>query len=332
MFSGFGTLGAVHSDYSQAEFIGNVIQPSGPGYSGSWSATPDSDLGGQANLTLTEALSGVVQVLSRDDADGNFKPEVEWANLKYAFTPDFAVRIGRVVLPTYQHSDIQNVGYVLPWVRLPIEISYTDTSEHSDGLDLLYRVKTGPFTHDLEAQLGSTLEDLPGSAFTSDRADIVALSDTVQHGDTSIHLAYQNYAHTGYPSARLQIGSAGVTYDPGAWFVTGDSAYTHDAFFGDFFAWYVSACVRLGRFAPYLIYSTTRATSAGTSGLQSLGDERTAAVGVRWDFARNFDFKLQMQQVLIDTLDDPASFANLRPGVRVGDRADIVSLALDFVF
>ena len=79
-FSGFGTLGLVHSDYSHADFIGNVVQPRGAGYSSSWSPTPDSDLGGQANFTLTDALSAVVQVLSRDDANGNFKPDVEWVS------------------------------------------------------------------------------------------------------------------------------------------------------------------------------------------------------------------------------------------------------------
>jgi hypothetical protein len=54
--------------------------------------------------------------------------------------------------------------------------------------------------------------------------------------------------------------------------------------------------------------------------------------GVRWDFAKNLDFKLQLQQVTIDTLDDPASFAKVQPGARVGDKANVVSLALDFVF
>src|ERR1700727_1925645 len=65
-FSEFGTLGAVHSDYGQADFVGNVVQLRGAGYSRSWSVTPDSDLGVQANLTLTDKLSGVVQVLLRD--------------------------------------------------------------------------------------------------------------------------------------------------------------------------------------------------------------------------------------------------------------------------
>ena len=63
-----------------------------------------------------------------------------------------------------------------------------------------------------------------------------------------------------------------------------------------------------------------------------LGEERTVSAGVRWDFVRNLDFKLQLQQVTILSLDDPASFANIQPGARVGDKANVLSLALDFVF
>jgi hypothetical protein len=330
-FSGFGTLGLVHSDYSHADFIGNVVQPRGAGYSSSWSPTPDSDLGGQANFTLTDALSAVVQVLSRDDANGNFKPDVEWANLKYQFTSDFAVTLGRILLPTYERSDIQNVGYSLPWVRIPVEINYTNTAEHSDGLEVLYRVQTGAVTQNLQAQWGRTTEDLPGSAFTSSRANVV-FGDTLQYGDTSMHLMYQTYDTSGFPPVQMRLVGAGLTYDSGAWFVTGDSSYTQDRYFGDFFAWYVSGGVRFGHFTPYTIYSTTRSQSTGTSGLRSLGDERTVAAGVRWDFAKNLDTKLQVQQVTIDSLDDPASLANLQPGARVGDKANVLSLVLDFVF
>lgn len=159
----------------------------------------------------------------------------------------------------------------------------------------------------------------------------MVFGDTLQHGDTSVRLVYQRYSHTGFPTARLQIVNAGFTYDPGAWFVTGDSSYTKDAFFGDFFAWYASGCVRLGRFAPYIIYATTRASDIGTSGVRALGNERTVAAGVRWDFARNLDLKLQVQQVTIETLNHPASFDDLQPQARVGDKANVLSLALDFV-
>jgi hypothetical protein len=331
-FSGFGTLGVVHSDYNDADFIGNVIQPHGAGYSSSWSPTPDSDLGGQANITLTDALGGVVQVLSRDDANGNFKPDVEWASLKYDITSDFGVRVGRMLLPTFQRSDVQNVGYALPWVRVPLEINYADSASHSDGIDVLYRVQTGAVTQNLQALWGRTTEDLPGIAFTSTPANVGVFSDTLQCGDTSVQLVYENYNHSGFPPVRVRLVGAGLTYDPGTWFVTGDGNYTQDAYFGDFVAWYVSGGVRLGRFTPYTLYSTIRAPNAGTSGLKSLGDERTVAGGVRWDFAKNLDTKIQFEQVTIETVDDPAAFANDQPAARVGDKANVLSLTLDFVF
>jgi hypothetical protein len=330
-FSGFGTLGVVHSDYGKADFVGNVIQPRGAG-SSSWSATPDSDLGGQANFTLTDALSGVVQVLSRQDANGQFKPTVEWANLQYEITSDLKVRLGRMVLPTYEHSDTQNVGYTLPWVRIPIEIAYTDAGLHSDGVDVLYRVNTGNVTQNLQAQWGSTSVDLPGVEFTSAPAEVVVFSDTLQYGNASLRLVYQKYTSSGFPEVRLQVTGAGLTYDPGPWFVMGDSNYSQDKFFGDLFAWYVSGGVRLGRVAPYVIYSTTHAQNVGTSGLKSLGNDHTMAAGVRWDFAKNIDTKLQLQQVVIDSLDDTASFADIGPNARVGDKTNVLSLTLDFVF
>lgn len=331
-FSGFGTLGVAHSDYSLADFTGTISQPNGVGYSRSWSPTLDSDVGAQANLTLTDALSGVVQVLARDDADGNFKPALEWANLKYQITSDFAVRFGRTVLPTYERSDTQNVGYALLWVRVPIDITYTSTATNADGIDALYRVKTGTVTQNLQLQWGTTTEDLPGVAFTSNRAHVVLAEDTLQYVDVSLHLTYQKCDLLRFPRGRLSLVDAGLTYDPGAWFLIFDSDRTQDTYFGDFISGYISGGVRIGRFAPYSFYSSTRAQSAGASGLKSLGDQHTVAAGVRWDFAKNLDFKLQIEQVTIGTLDDPAAFSNLQPGVRVGDKANVLSMAIDFVF
>jgi hypothetical protein len=331
-FSGFGTLGVAHSDYGLADFTGTISQPDGVGYSRSWSPTLDSDLGVQANLTLTGALSGVVQVLLRDDADGNFKPTVEWANLKYQVTSDLAIRLGRMVLPTYDRSDTRNVGYALPWVRVPIEITYTSTATNADGIDALYSIKTGAVTQNFQLQWGSATEDLPGAAFTTDHAHIVLLEDTLQYGEASLHLTYQKCDSLGFPPARLALVDVGFTYDPGAWFVTADSNHSRDTYFGSFISGYISGGLRVGRFTPYTFYSSTHAQSAGTSGLRSLGDQHSVSIGARWDFAKNLDFKLQLEQVTIDTLDDPAAFSNLQPGVRIGDKANVVSLALDFVF
>jgi hypothetical protein len=330
-FSGFGTLGAVHSTYDEADFIAAVSQVNGVGYSRKWSAAPDSDLGAQANLDLPGGLSGVVQVLSRYDAEGNYKPSIEWANLKYDLTPDLAVRVGRILLPTFEHADIRNVGYSLPWVRIPVEITYGSTATHADGLDLLYQLHTGSITQDLQLQWGTAMQDLPGSAFTANRVHIAMFSDTLRYGDASLHLVYQQaYTEQNTPG-RLRLAGVGFSYEPGPWFVSGDSNYTENSFFGDSLAWYVSTGLRFGRFAPYGSYSKLHQESLGTSALSSLGNQHTVAAGVRWDFAKNLDLKAQLEQVTLDSLDDPAAFANLQPGARVGDKAHVISLALDFL-
>jgi hypothetical protein len=331
-FSEFGTLGFVHSDYDQADFTGNVVQPNGAGYGGSWRATPDSDLGVQANLTLTDKLTGVVQVVSRDDAAGNFSPGVEWANLKYDFTTDFSIRVGRILLPTFQLSDVQNVGYALPWVRIPLEFNYTDSTEHSDGIEALYQMKTGPVSQLLQAQVGYTQENSPGADFGTEHARSGALSDTLQYGDTSAELVYQHYEHTGSVQERQNLIGLGLTYDPSAYFLMAGCNYTDNTYFGGTVARYLSGGVRVGKFTPYALYAITRATSVGPSGLVDLGDEHTIAAGARWDFRSGFDAKLQLEQVSLDSLDDPAAFANVQPGARPGDKAHIVSLTVDFVF
>ena len=330
--SGFGTLGAVHSAYDEADFIAAVSQPNGVGYSRKWSATPDTDLGAQANFNLPGNLSGVLQVLSRYDADGNYKPSVEWANLKYDVTPDLSLRIGRILLPTYEHADVRNVGYSLPWVRVPVEITYASTATRSDGLDVLYQLHTGAFTQDLQLQWGTTMQDLPGLAFSSNRSRIAMFSDTVRYGDANLHMVYQQSDTTEGAPIRLRLTGVGFAYEPGPWFISEDSNYTQSSYFGDLLSWYFGAGMRFGQFAPYAFYSTMHQESVGTSMLTSLGNQHTVAAGVRWDFAKNLDFKLQLEQITPDSLDDPVAFANLQPAARVGDKANVISLALDFLF
>src|ERR1700683_742549 len=121
-FSGFGTAGEVHSSQDQADFTGSVFQPNGAGYTRRWSPEVDSLLGAQLTANIAPKLSAVLQVIAEQNYNGTFTPHVEWANLKYQFTPDFSVRIGRVELPTFLFSDTRKVGYTYPWVRPPIEV------------------------------------------------------------------------------------------------------------------------------------------------------------------------------------------------------------------
>ena len=97
-FSGFGTFGVVHSSEHQADYISNIFEPNGAGFTHSWSANIDSRIGAQLNANFTPQLSAVVQVISEQNYDKSYRPHIEWANIKYQFTPDFSVRAGRIVL------------------------------------------------------------------------------------------------------------------------------------------------------------------------------------------------------------------------------------------
>ena len=101
VFSGFGTLGVVHSSEDQADFTSTFFKPNGAGYSHAWSGAVDSLLAVQVVAKPTAKLSAVVQVISEQRYDGTYWPHVEWANVKYQFTPDFSVRVGRTVLPAF---------------------------------------------------------------------------------------------------------------------------------------------------------------------------------------------------------------------------------------
>src|SRR6202041_1245512 len=121
----------------------------------------------------------------------------------------------------------------------------------------------------------------------SNRARIVLLGDTLRHGDASLHLVYQQSDTAQNIPGRLRLTGVGFSYEPGPWFVSGDSNYTQSGYYGDLLSWYVSAGMRFGRFTPYAFYAAMHQESVGTSTLTSLGDQHTVATGSRWDFAKN---------------------------------------------
>jgi len=118
------------------------------------------------------------------------------------------------------------------------QIRFSNSATHSDGASVLYRVKTGAVIQDLQVQWGRTSEEFPERCFHG--KNLVVLSDTLEYATPACTWLYQTmmYTFSVLAPARFRLTSAGFTYDPGTWFVTGDSNYAHYDFFGDFFAWY----------------------------------------------------------------------------------------------
>ena len=294
-FSGFGTAGVVHSSEDQADFSSSIFKPNGAGYSHTWSTGVDSLIAAQVAADFTPQLSAVLQVISEQNHDGTYRPNVEWANIKYQFTPNFNARVGRTVLPVFLASDYRKVAYANPWVRPPLEVYGLVPITGSDGVDVNYSFQAGEFKHTLQGSYGNNEKKLTAGNGRGrgkfKRA--LSISDTVEYDALTLHFAYMQGNLSGSSIHQLfnvfrQFGPEGValaekydsdatplsfvgvgaSYDPGDWFVMaeGGATDTHSVF-GKKSAWYVSGGYRIGKFTPYLTYARARADHLSDPGL-----------------------------------------------------------------
>ncbi|WP_457836158.1 hypothetical protein, partial [Staphylococcus aureus] len=81
------TLGFAHSSDDKSDFVGDIFQPNGAGKTSRWSLNPDTRLGGQIDAIFNDQWSAVLQLVSKHQYDGTFRPMVEWANVKWRITP-----------------------------------------------------------------------------------------------------------------------------------------------------------------------------------------------------------------------------------------------------
>jgi hypothetical protein len=295
--SGFGTLGVVHSSEDNADFASSIFQARGAGYGGSWSTTVDSLIGVQLTANINPKLSAVVQVIAEQSADNTYTPHVEWANIKYLFTPDFSIRFGRIVLPTFLASDSVKVGYTTPWVRPPSEVYQLVPITNSDGVDVSYRLHIGTLTDTLQGNYGRNNSELPYNRGSTDAKNLWGFSNTAEYGPFTLHLAYQELhltlasvhplftAFSLFGPQGIAIAdeydldnklfvteSIGASYDPGGYFVMGEWARdSSTSTYGVGTAWYVTGGYRLGWFTPYLTYAEVKADRNSAPGLTLAG-------------------------------------------------------------
>jgi hypothetical protein len=304
MFSldGFGTFGVVHSDQDRADFTAQPFEAEGAGHSHRWSVGVDSLFGLQATAYVTPKLSAVLQIISQQNYDASFRPHVEWANLKYQFTPDLSIRVGRTALGLFLVTDSRHVGFTNPWVRPPIELYGLVSVTSNDGLDASYRLQMGVVSNTFQASIGQTRYKFPvpnsDDVGTADSKKQVSLVDSYEWGPATLRLTY-GQAHVTIAAfdplfdAFRQFGPQGVgiaekydvddrivsffgfsaSYEPGDWFAMAEwgRVNTHSVL-GTKTGWYTSGGYRLRKVTPYLTYAQVRAdTNTSDPGLNLSG-------------------------------------------------------------
>lgn len=295
-FSGYGTVAATHFSDDNSDFVGNIFQPDGAGHTKSVSFEPDSMLGAQLDAVFNDKLSAVLQVVVQHQYDDKFRPAVEWANVKYQFTPEFSMRLGRIAAPSYLLSESRFVGYANPWLRPPLEAYSVLSITSNDGIDATYRRQFGSVTNTLQVYYGTSTAKLPTGKVKSNPA--WGLNNVVEMGDLTMRIGYTNVkldadipsvdpllgglAQTAAQTAivlpavsaqatgllnkykldgmSLSAVALGASYNPSNWFLMSEVVlFKGDGFLSDSTSWYVSSGYRFGNFTPYITHSRTKA-------------------------------------------------------------------------
>lgn len=343
-FGGFGSLGVSHSSQGLGDYVVESTMPKGAGRSSNWSASNNSRLAAHMDAKFTPEVSAIFQVVSEYHSDGTFTPEIEWANIKYAFNPDAYIRLGRISLPTFLDSENWDVGYTYPWIHPPVDLYHQLIIPSSDGMDGMYRFEIGEAENSIKAIFGTNTVDRPTSLSTS--RDMWGIFDTLEYDSTTFRVGYQERESSNHnlitgvtgPWIKNSDLTAGAIYDPGDWFAM--SEWIQRKSTTKIGAMYISAGYRINKFTPYATYSQNNRGSflsdvppPSATALQ-LADrsQSTVSLGMRWDFMKNTDFKLQYDQVKLSD-NSNGYLINVPANVKLfGTTFHVISAVVDFVF
>jgi len=336
--SGFGTLGVSHSTLKSADVVNSAFQPTGTGRSRRYDIANTSIFGVQLAARFTDRLSAVVQVLAQQGYDNRFVPHLEWANVKYAVTPNFSVRVGRIEIPTFANSDFRNVGYANPWLHAPNEVYDNEPITNSDGADVSYAFGIGQAVNTVRLMIGtSAFHAIPGN-YRVQTKRVYGAFDTFEYGAFTGRVAYikGTIAISAFPppydSLPGSSTSISVSYDPGKWFVQSEIArVTSDNITPGYLAAYITGGYRIGKFTPFLTYSRSYSMQRSTLTPNANQGQHTFSAGVRWDVAHNIDLKVQYDHIGLPA-NSSGNLMNLQPTYQLGTGTNVLGIALDFVF
>jgi len=116
--SGFGSLGAVYHDSQGVAFRRDISQPDGA-KAGQASLAQDSMLGVQLTARPGNRLEAALQLVSRNNIDVGYTPQVTWAYAKFKPTQEISLRAGRLGVELYLQGDSAEIGYANLPIRQP---------------------------------------------------------------------------------------------------------------------------------------------------------------------------------------------------------------------
>ena len=139
---GFGTLAATTQDADGFEFRRNVGQSRGVA-AGDVEFATDSLAGVQFDARLGSRFDVLVQGVTREDAYGDWTPELTQAFVRYSPDESLGLRVGRFGYEIYLLAESRQVGYSYLTVRPSTDFYGMVTNDSIDGADITLKHRLG---------------------------------------------------------------------------------------------------------------------------------------------------------------------------------------------
>ncbi|MDP2560660.1 porin [Psychrobium sp. 1_MG-2023] len=159
-------------------------------YDQSLDFTPDSLLGIQGDLALTNSLSVTAQLV------GSFADKknsgLEWLYLSYQPDSPWSFKLGRQRTAFFNYSDVQNVGYSYHWLKPPNEVYASFMFSHIDGLAATYRATFPDATFSIEGTFGQFKDELAfeDRSYLTEIRDAASLFFSLEFEDLTVRAGY----------------------------------------------------------------------------------------------------------------------------------------------
>jgi len=286
--------------------------------------TRDNHVGIQFASTINPKMDVAAQFISRG-GDYNYNLETDWAYIDFKAFKNARFRVGKYKVPQFILSDYLDVGYAYPWVRPPQDVYGTNPLIALNGVDLLYKIDiysskllfdlfVGDGTHNTTIPprtVDYSQENFPpDQAFPDEMKGQQILFDTKNTRGAAIKFASQSFTmRAGYFKTDVDasvgpmelkdvpgaFGGVGFTMDVAdiiayAEFIRRNTDPQMELAFPDQDAWYVTLGYRFGKFLPTYTFSEIK---PGLDKSDLAVEEKSQAVGFRYDIADSADIKFE---------------------------------------
>lgn len=153
----FGTIGASYHNQDGLAYRRNQEQKDAV-EANKWDFASDSLVGGQISYLFNDQFTSTLQVVSRNNAWGNYKPEVTAAFVKYAPVEAWQFRLGRIPMVLNLVADSRFVGYSYNNARaFPELFGLLASFDRYDGFDVSYLKPIASGVLDLRFNYGNVV-------------------------------------------------------------------------------------------------------------------------------------------------------------------------------